>query len=190
MPIDCFDVSLEFVRREEGGYTCSPEDSGNWSSGHVGIGRLIGSKWGVGAPALLSWVGPKFAQHVTAEEMKALSDASYVAIMRARYWRAMGCDGLPRGVALSVCDFGWNAGDATSVVALQTVLGVHPDGDCGPKTQAAAMADPDTSHLLHRLAGAQTAHYRALHNFDEFGRGWLARTGRRLVAALQITSEA
>ena len=44
----------KFVVREEGGYSSDSRDGGNWSSGRVGVGTLIGSNMGVGAPALIA----------------------------------------------------------------------------------------------------------------------------------------
>lgn len=140
---DVFISCLDFTRKEEGGYTSDPEDSGNWSTGLVRQGRLIGSNMGVSAPTLISWVGRDDAEGVTAEIMRALPEPTYQAIAKARYWRSLSCDSLSGPVALMVFDFGWNVGVATSARLAQSVFGLgggRVDGDLGPKTIAAVGA--------------------------------------------------
>ena len=94
----CFESCLTFTRTEEGGYVDDARDSGNWSSGRVGQGRLIGSNMGVGAPALIAWMGPQ--AYVTAEQMKNLQPATYNAIASSRYWNPIGCGNVPAGFDL------------------------------------------------------------------------------------------
>ena len=183
-----FTAALAFTRTEEGGYTESAEDSGNWSSGVCGHGTLIGSNMGVGAPALVSWMGARF--EVTSAYMRALPATTYQAIARARYWRTMGCDTLPAGLDLTVFDFGWNRGDGTSVRLLQGMVGATMDGDCGAGTLAAVAAYGPTSNLIADLCAAQTSSYHALANFEAYGAGWLARTKRRAAAAQALVGSA
>jgi len=116
--VDC----LNFTREEEGGYVDDPRDSGNWTSGRVGVGTLVGSNMGVGAPALLAWMGS--AAEVTAQEMRTLPQSTYEAIARSNYWIPLGCGFLPAGVDLMVFDFGWNRGILTSLDILTSCVGV------------------------------------------------------------------
>ncbi|MDR8310384.1 secretion activator protein, partial [Acinetobacter baumannii] len=39
-----FDLAIPIIFKHEGGYQAHPKDSGNWSSGKVGEGVLIGTK--------------------------------------------------------------------------------------------------------------------------------------------------
>lgn len=220
-----FAVTTSFTRLEEGGYVDSPEDSGNWTSGRRGVGTLIGSNMGVGAPALVEWLG---ASNATAHAMRYLSVETYDAIATRRYWPVMGCDQLPAGPDLSVYDFGWNAGQATSVLLLQRIVGVTlngvpdaptidyavdpsglsilshmskasvivmqqklrviPDGDVGLITTRALLENPALRimGLLLALRDLQVEHYRVLPNWPTYGAGWLARTQRRLAAAVLL----
>ena len=228
---DPFLSCLDFTRVEEGGYTCDRRDSGNWSSGVVGEGSLIGSNRGVSAPTLISWMGRDSPTTVTAATMRDLPDAVYQAIARTRYWRSLSCDELSPAMALMVFDFGWNVGISVSARVFQRTVGVvqaHVDGDLGPDTLHAAtivgwpalLAQLDhasvrtlQSHcgvsedgvagaatlralnsnpglrdvgLTLALGHAQTAFYQALPGFGVYGRGWIARTTRRVGLAMQL----
>ncbi len=79
----CFTSCSAFTRAEEGGYVADRRDSGNWSSGHVGQGMLVGSNMGVGAPALLAWIGS--GAQLTAEKMRTLSLSTSEAIAQHNY---------------------------------------------------------------------------------------------------------
>jgi lysozyme family protein len=229
--MEAFDSCLNFTRNEEGGYTCDPHDSGNWSTGLAGIGQLIGSNMGVSAPTLISWVDRDAAGAVDSSLMRSLPEATYQAIARARYWRSLSCDGLAASVAMMVFDFGWNVGVGKSARLLQTCVGMtgdlvdgdvglktlsmvaapawttildgldHPgvrqlqalckieqDGLIGPGTLGALEGRPElrSTGLVLKLTQSQTALYRSSLNFARYGRGWLARTGRRSAAALAL----
>jgi lysozyme family protein len=139
------DTVRRFVVHEEGGYSGDARDGGNWSSGRVGVGALIGSNMGVGAPALIAWLG----HSVTASFMRALPDSIQSAIFTARYWTPLAGDALPAGLDLMLVDFGWNRGTVTSARLLQQLLGVDADGAIGPDTLA-AIAISETAALLRR----------------------------------------
>ncbi len=127
-----FEPCRSFTRHEEGPYVDDPRDSGNWSGGRIGVGMLIGSNEGVGAPAAVS-----FMHHmVTRAWMQALPDPIHRAIFRL-YWNRVAGDALPAGVDLLTSDHGWNRGTSTSVMVLQRVLGLAADGRPGPATLAA-----------------------------------------------------
>lgn len=132
-----FASCLVFTQGEEGGYVADRRDSGNWTSGQVGRGTLIGSNMGIGAPALLAWMGPN--EPITAQEMRDLRFSTFEAIARAKYWGPLGCEMVPEGLDLMLFDFGWNRGITTSLNSLARCLGVGLPGD-QPMTSA-ALAD-------------------------------------------------
>ncbi len=119
-----FTACIAFTQAEEGGYVSDPRDSGNWTGGQTGVGRLIGSNMGVGAAALERWFGT--STKVTAALMRALPLATYEAIALEEYWQPMHCPVLPTGLDLMVFDFGWNRGCMTSVNILLRSLCLAP----------------------------------------------------------------
>ncbi len=176
-----FDTVAVFTKQEEGGYTDDSRDSGNWSSGVIGRGRLIGSNMGVGAPAALSWMHPNEGK-VTAAWMRSSVGAIWQPLATVRYWRPLCCDKVPAPLTAMLFDYGWNRGIANSARQLQEALGFsrsEQDGDVGAQTLAAVAAMP-IADLLTRFADAQEQAYRALFNFAIYGQGWLSRTDRRL----------
>jgi lysozyme family protein len=173
----------DFTRAEEGGYVDDRRDSGNWTGAQVGVGQLIGSNFGVGAPALVSWLGDE--KKATRSLMETLPVATYDAIARNRYWQPLQCDRLRDGVDCMVFDFGWNRGVGASIKVLQTVLQLKADGIFGPVTRSALMeADPEV--LISTLNIEQIKSYRRLSNFSIYGKGWLARTSRRTSRAMEL----
>ncbi len=147
-----FESCLAFTRAEEGGYVDDPRDSGNWTSGQVGHGTLVGSNMGVGAPALLAWMGPGTC--LTSEQMRDLPVASYEAIARSRYWTLLGCTIIPAGVDLMVFDFGWNRGIGTSQNLLARCLasGLHQGSSLADGLVEAAIDQIPIPILLGRIS--------------------------------------
>ncbi len=138
-----FAACTAFTQAEEGGYVSDPRDSGNWTSGQTGVGALIGSNMGVGAPALERWFGA--STKVTAALMRALPLATYEAIALDEYWQPMHCPILPSGLDLMVFDFGWNRGCLTSVNIFLRSLCLQPsclDAADGAALAAALVAVP------------------------------------------------
>jgi lysozyme family protein len=163
-----FDASLAFVLQQEGGWSDDARDPGGATQ--KGITFRIFQNW---------------FPRTTTNDLRNICDDDVARIYRGDYWDVMGCDNLPSGIDLMVFDFGVNAGPARSVGYLQVVVGTHRDGDDGPLTQAAA-ARMATTDVITKLNGLQIAHYRALPTFDRFGNGWLARSSRRVAAALRM----
>ncbi|MEW6772937.1 MAG: glycosyl hydrolase 108 family protein [Bacteroidota bacterium] len=83
-----FDLAIPIIFKHEGGYQAHPKDSGNWSSGKVGEGVLIGTKYGISAPTLIAWRG----KMVTPEDMKNLTEEEAKRIFKARYWDPLNLD--------------------------------------------------------------------------------------------------
>ncbi len=147
-----FASCLVFTQAEEGGYVADRRDSGNWTSGHVGDGVLVGSNMGVGAPTLLAWMGPDGI--ITAELMRNLRFSTYEAIARCQYWEPLGCGAVPEGIDLMLFDYGWNRGIATSLNSLAECLNVLREGSSltTSATVADALQQISAAALLRQLA--------------------------------------
>lgn len=76
-----------------------------------------------------------YGQQKTIEDLKRLSDAEWNAIFEYLYWgKCKGDELQDQSVANMLVDWAWHSGVATSVKALQRIVGVKADGVMGPQT--------------------------------------------------------
>lgn len=140
---------------------------------------------GITLATLRDWVGNPDLQRY---DIETLTEQAAAGIYCANFWNRLRCDALPAGVDLMVFDFSVNTGCQTAARLLQRAAGLSGDavdGCIGPFTlRHAAAAAPAV--LLHTLRSAQQARYEATEGFATFGRGWLARTERRFIAANEM----
>jgi len=142
-------ICATFTFGQEGDETVSLDehDPGCWSSGIVGVGELLGTRYGVSAPEAIKWLAPAV---VTAQTMAEFPRDTATAIFGQNYFQAMRCGDMAAGIDLSVCDHGFNAGATTSVKLLQRILGFQGpdlDGWSGPQTIAALQSFNPFSYL-------------------------------------------
>lgn len=183
-----FPPCFTFTVDAEGGYSDDPNDSGNWSSGEVGVGTLIGSRFGISAPTLIDWEGRHGGVEVTAYYMQNLPLYTAKTIYMARYWNVVNGESLPLGVDLAVWDFGVNAGCRVSAKELQTVVGAEPDGVIGPRTlYRVGQFWTGPAGLIESLITAHDRFYKSLDD-PEYLAGWLERQDRVRTTALAMAS--
>lgn len=148
-----FDICLPLLLKEEGGYVDNKRDPGGATN--YGITQAVASAWGV-------------------DDVHDLTPATVRPIYLSAYWHASMCDSLPTGVDRLVFDSAVNCGTARARRWLQVAAGVKADGVIGPKTlEAVSHASPKI--LVAVISSQRKAFYQQDEDFDEFGRGWLAR---------------
>lgn len=152
----------------EGGFSIRREDPGNWTGGHVGVGELKGTKFGIAANtyphldiANLTWPGAQ-------------------AIYKRDFWDKVRGDTLPNAVAYSALDGAINSGPMKSIMWLQEAAGVADDGLWGPVT-AMAVASTDPNDLLLRYNGRRLLFMTRLSNWQDASRGWARRIAANLL---------
>jgi len=139
-------------------------DRGNWTGGAVGVGRLVGSKFGVSAAAYPTL------------DIASLSRAGALAIFRHDVWDCICGDTQPQPVAAIVADEAWNQGLGAAGRDLQAALEVHVDGVIGPATMAAvARHANDLSGLVMEIAARRAVRYALTSTVASFGLGWFRR---------------
>ena len=173
MAIGNFSACDAFTAQEEGGLSMDPNDSGNWTGGHINVGELLGTNYGIAA-----------ADHPGINP-STLTAAQAAQIRHTGYWLPVQGEVLPVGVDLMVYDEAVNAGVGRSAKILQGCVGVTQDGAIGKNTLNAVRAMTPVA-LITALAGAQAAYYRALDDFPTYGAEWLGRVSRRQSAALRM----
>lgn len=85
-------------RKYEGGMSRDPNDPGNWTGGKVGVGSLLGTKYGIAANSYPN------------VDIPNLTEAQAAAIFKRDYWDKVAGDQQPVGVDLCVYDIAVNSG--------------------------------------------------------------------------------
>ncbi len=122
-----FEIAYELTKKFEGGSKVSmhPEDSGNWTSGKIGVGQLIGSKYGISAPVLCKFL----RRNATIADMRDMPEETAMVIYRKDYWNPVHGDELTnQEVANSIYDSAVNMGVTTAILLAQRSLGITESG--------------------------------------------------------------
>jgi lysozyme family protein len=113
----------EGANRLNGGYQDAPEDNGNWTGGHQGVGHLIGTKYGITAPELCKLLG----RIATVDDMKALTLDQALTIYKPKYWDVVRADEIKSDdLAYEIVDMAVNAGPGACVKLACMITGIQP----------------------------------------------------------------
>jgi lysozyme family protein len=148
-----------------------PNDSGNYPSGQVGVGPLVGSKCGISA-----------ASYPTLD-IANLSDDAIQAIYQRDYLDPIQFSALPDATGIMVADEAVNQGVAAAKITLQQAVGVTADGWIGPQTLAAAAAADDAS-LAAEIWARRALKYATTNRFSLYGLGWMRRIVKAFTSAV------
>ena len=160
---------LALVLKHEGGYVDHPKDPGGRTN--LGVTQRVWEEW---------------VKHpVTEKDMRELTPALVAPMYEMKYWRTSYCEKLPRGLDLLVFSMAVNAGSGRSVKLLQDAIGVVADGIIGPRTMA-RINEANVETLIDKFSEARRAYYKGLKLFPVFGRGWLNRTDKERIEALDM----
>lgn len=120
-----FKISDAKTSKFEGKYKKEPEDSGDWTSGKINVGILIGTNWGISAPVLKEFLG----RMPTESDMRNLSQEDAQSIRKKNYWDAIKGDQLLiQSVADSIYDSAINLGVKPSIKIHQKSWAVPQTG--------------------------------------------------------------
>ena len=160
---------LALVLKHEGGFVNHPKDPGGITN--LGVTKKVWEEW---------------VKHpVTEKDMRELTPAKVAPMYEMKYWRTSYCEKLPRGLDLLVFSMAVNAGSGRSVKLLQDAIGVVADGIIGPRTMA-RINEANVETLIDKFSEARRKFYRGLKLFPVFGRGWLNRTDKERIEALEM----
>ena len=161
-----FDICLDAVLAQEGGYADHPADPGGATN--LGITRKTLARWRQVSPW---WALPKSA-------VQQLRRPEVARIYRAGYWEPVRAGQLPAGLDLALFDFAVNSGPGRAVRSLQAELGVRVDGAVGPLTLGAMRtrcARDGVGGLIDALCDRRLSFLSRLTSFATFGKGWTSR---------------
>ena len=152
---------LPLTLHHEGGLSLDRRDPGNWTGGKVGLGRLLGTKYGIAA-----------SSHPMLDiRALTLDDAAEI------YWREYvlrpGFADLPLPLLLVVFDGGVNCGPGRA----RSWLKATP-------ASASVMA------RIKAISAANLAYHRRLKTWSIYGKGWAARIADCQKQALLLAAAA
>ena len=151
-----FNLAIEGVLRNEGGYTFDTSDPGGET------------KYGISKRAY------------PGEDIKGMTLDRAKAIYLRDYWGPAGCDRVPDGIRFDLFDMAVNSGISRATRTLQMCVGTTQDGVLGPKTLA-AVAQMDAARLCAHFNGARLAFMAGLPTWPSFSRGWALRIADNLL---------
>lgn len=126
-----FKIAYGITAINEGGYSNSPDDNGNWTSGVKDMGILVGTNLGVSAPVLMKYLG----RIPTVNDMKNLSVETAQKIYKKNYWDMIRGDEIKSQAAgNSIYDSCVNMGVSRAIKLLQVVLLLPQTGIMDDKT--------------------------------------------------------
>ena len=174
-----FERALAHVLEMEGGYSDDPYDPGGPTN------------FGITLQVYATWQGVRLSavnRALLKAQLKKISRADVAAIYKKNYWQRAACDDFSPALSLMHFDTSVNQGVSRAVGFLQHAVKTDVDGEIGPLTRAAAAQQP-VRHTLDVYAALRRDHYRSLHHFWRFGRGWLRRVKRTLALSKTIADE-
>lgn len=161
-----FEVAINRVLGNEGGYVNDPDDPG---------GETI---WGVSRRSFPNFNGGNF-KDATREQA--------IELYRTEFWQKVSADSLPMLMQFQATDFAVNCGISTAIRKIQTAAGVADDGHFGP-VSFAAMKAMNPAALTFRFFAEELDYRRKLSGWAKYGSGWTARVANDMrFAAVDLT---
>ncbi|WP_419900665.1 glycoside hydrolase family 108 protein [Roseomonas sp. USHLN139] len=160
-----FDDWFAQLMEHEGAYSDDPRDPGNWTGGKEGVGKLLGTKYGIAANTFPTL------------DIRNLTLADAAGIYRVRYF-PQSFEALPPGIAWALADAAVNSGMSRAVKWLQQVVGSPADGLFGPATLRAvqsAVQQRGAAQVRAHMLTERALFMAALPTFSTYGRGWFRR---------------
>jgi lysozyme family protein len=140
-------ILITLDRAHEGGFQKDPHDHANWTGGKIGVGSLVGTKYGI---TTLDMPGV---------DIESLTIPQAEAYYREHYWKDLYSQIASQLVANKLFDLGVLFGVGTAVRVMQLTLAelnVKIDGDFGPATLMALNQAGETSVLTNYKANFAT----------------------------------
>jgi lysozyme family protein len=162
-------VLITIDPQHEGGFQKNPNDHANWSSGQIGVGTLIGTKYGI------------TAVDMPGVDIENLTPDQAVVYYAEHYWKPLYSQIESQLVANKLFDMGVLFGVGEAVKILQLTLSdfhVIIDGNFGPVTLGAVNQSEEVSLLKSYKANFVTHAFNvASANPAERGylKGWATR---------------
>ena len=153
--------AIEFVLKEEGGYTLDPNDHGGETN------------FGISKTAYPN------------EDIKNMTRERAMEIYKRDYWNVCRCDEIPSPLAIAVFDSAVNTGTHGTILMLQRALMVEAiDGIFGPKTMEALLKSNGIS--VRRFMAERMMRYVRIVSHDPSQDVFTANWSHRLMRCAEL----
>lgn len=169
-----FDQSFDRVINHEGNFQNANGDRGNWTGGKVGVGKLVGTKFGLAAMTYPDLDIP----NLTLDQAKE--------IYYRDWWVKLEMDLFKPALSYQMFDAAINHGMHNASAMLQRAVGVADDGVLGPATKRAIDIMP-LNDMLEYFLSERLEFMTYCGTWDTFGKGWARRIALNLKLAAQDT---
>lgn len=171
--IDYFQKAFLILLPEEGcNLDTDSRDRGNWTSGQIGVGECLGTKFGVDTA---TYQDIKNNIPGLPETVADLTQDQASTIYKFEYWDKVCGDSLPPVVALVTFDYAVNSGIKRASIALQQALDVTVDGSIGKETLS-AVAQADAMYIANKILDERLNFMQSLgYEWQIYGNGWTNR---------------
>jgi|SRR5579864_1687756 len=143
-------ISITLDLAHEGGFQKNSKDRANWTGGQVGVGMLVGTKYGI---TTLDMPGV---------DIENLTIAQATEYYLEHYWKPLYSEISSQAIANKLFDLGVLFGVGTAVRNLQMALDMpDQDGVFGLHTLAAVNVT-NPQNLLQKFQQEMTAHAKAI----------------------------
>jgi lysozyme family protein len=118
-----FDFMLENEggKKATGGYQKWENDNGNWTGGRVGVGHLVGTKYGLTAPEISEALG----HTATEQDVRDFPFEKVKPIYRKKYWNPIWGDRIADDlIAGKIFDTGVNLGTGVGIRFAHEIAGL------------------------------------------------------------------
>lgn len=168
-------VSRLLDSSHEGGFSKDPHDPGNWTGGAVGVGNLVGTRYGISAASYPN------------VDLLTLTKEKARTIYWADFWERLGLSNIAKPANGLIFDAAVNHGPGNAARLMQRALGVLPDGKIGPITRA-AMANADQANFTMRFIAYRLLFWTDTSIWSSQGKGWTRRGAMELLSASDTIS--
>lgn len=165
-----FDTSFDRVVGHEGGFQNDPKDRGNWTSGKIGVGTLVGTKFGLAAMTY-----PDL-------DIKNLTVDQAKSIYKKDWWEKLGMERFRAALSFQMFDAAINHGMNSATKMLQRAVLVKDDGQIGPLT-IEKVNKTEINDMLMLFLAERLIFMTNISTFDSYGKGWSRRVANNLKLA-------
>ena len=162
-----FSAAQRLVSKSEGGYSNDTRDPGNYTGAKIGVGKLIGTNYGISAPVLVSYWKGKYGKEPTEFDMKSLPYSVALEIYKKGYWNAIKGDEIDdQKVASILYDAAVNQGSGKAKRYVMDTLSI-------PTYDVKKINSANPHKLFNQIGAKREADYKKLGGYAL--NSWLKR---------------